>query len=349
MAKEKMVYQANPLIEGRREFDLTETRLFYLGLRELVPRLTTKDVSWGSSIMAEFPTVTIPTEELIKLFGSDKYYSTLKGICSELAKKTIEAKSGKEQFTIYPVFAELSYDSSEGLRLEFNPKMKPWLLDLANKPFTKLPFEQIWALSFQKREPYAIRLLELLLQYQNTESRERTLKLEEIKRYLGMPENAYEGRTNTFRQRVIDANVKAINKSTSYKVEYESVKDGRKIIGFKFKLYLPEEMERKKVKEKVQEFTSSVTNMSNFSEMFSMNRALENPRPMENQQSISEGMEPKEQMPLFQEPKQKPLSEVPISEIEAESILNGNEITNGFSAHMKARGLTIKDIAEGKR
>ena len=242
MPKEKIVYQANPLIEGRRDFSLVEIRLFYIGLRDLLPRLTEKDVPWRGDSYKEFPTTIVKPAELMELFGSDSYYSTLEDICYKLAEKTIRIKDvdGKG-FTVYPVFAELRYRKIEGLRLEFNPKMTQWLLDLANKPYTKIPFEQIWQLG----STYSVRLLELLLQYQNTKTHERTLTVDEIRKCFGMPEDAYEGRMNNFRQRVINNPVKDINAKTAYKVEYEPVKNGRRIVAFKFKLHLPLEAKRR--------------------------------------------------------------------------------------------------------
>ena len=241
MAKEMIVYQANPLIEGRRDFSLIEMRLFYIGLKGIVPKLTAKDVAWRSGVMRDFPTVLIKPKELIELFGNDKYYHTLRDICRDFAKKTIEIKNANDdEYSIYPVFAELNYKNGQGLRLEFNPKMIPWLLDLADKPFTKLPFEQIWAL----RSSYAIRLLELLLQYQNTKTHERTLTIEELRQCLGVPDDAYRDKMVNFKNRVLDSSIRDINEKTSYKVEYENVKEGRKIVAFKFKLYLPEELKK---------------------------------------------------------------------------------------------------------
>ena len=241
MAKEMIVYQANPLIEGRRDFSLIEMRLFYIGLKGIVPKLTEKDVAWRSSVMRDFPTVIIKPKELVELFGNDKYYHTLRDICRDFAKKTVEIKNANDdEYSIYPVFAELNYKNGQGLRLEFNPKMIPWLLDLADKPFTKLPFEQIWAL----RSGYAIRLLELLLQYQNTKTHERTLTIEELRQCLGVPDDAYRDKMVNFKNRVLDSSIRDINEKTSYKVEYENVKEGRKIVAFKFKLYLPEELKK---------------------------------------------------------------------------------------------------------
>ena len=258
LSKETIVYQSNPLVESRRDFSLIETRLFYIGLRDIAPKLTSKNTPWQGG-HKDFPHTFIPAKDLIEIFGNDKYYNTLKNICRDFAKKTVEIKGVEDgDYEIYPVFAELSYKKSKGLTLEFNSKMAPWLLELADKPFTKLPFEQVWAL----RSSYAIRILELVLQYQNTKTHERIISLDDLKQYLGMPLDSYEGRTDMFRRRVVEGSVKDINEKTSYKVEYENVKDGRKIVGFKFKLYLPAELKKEKQKKQLRKALDMVKELA---------------------------------------------------------------------------------------
>ena len=250
MAKEPIVYQANPLVEGRRDFTLIEARIFYLGLRDIVPRLTNKVKAWGNKAYNEFPVTVISSNELVKLFGNHKYYSTLKDICKDLSKKAIEVKGEEEgEYFFRPVFSELHYSKSKGLTIEFSPKMIPYLLDLADKPFTKLPFEQLWAL----RSPYSIRLFELLLQYQNTKTHERVFAIEELRYCLGVPDDAYRDKMVNFKARVLDNAVKDINENTAYKVEYENVKEGRRIVAFKFHLYIPAELKKEKRKKQIEE------------------------------------------------------------------------------------------------
>ena len=242
MAKEVVVYQANPLIEGRRDFSLIEARIFYLGLRELVPKLTNKKKVWGDKVYDEFPTTVLSTKELVQMFGNNKYYHTLKDICRDLAKKVIELKGEEEgEYSFCPVFKKLTFKQSTGLTLIFSQDMVPYLLDLADKPFTKLPFEQVWAL----RSTYAMRLFELLLQYQNTKTHERTMSIGDLRHCLGVPDEAYSTMDN-FKKRVIDSSIKDINEKTAYKVEYENVKEGRKIVAFKFRLHLPAELKKEK-------------------------------------------------------------------------------------------------------
>ena len=121
-----VVYQANPLVEGRRDFSLIESRLFYLGLRELTPKLTKKE-GIGQT---EFLETVIPTKEIIELFRNDKYYNTLHGICLDMAKKTVDIKNVDGGFDVVPLFSRLAFRPGAGLVLEFNHHMKPYLLEL---------------------------------------------------------------------------------------------------------------------------------------------------------------------------------------------------------------------------
>ena len=245
MAKEAVVYQANPLIEGRRDFSLIETRLFYIGLRGLqgLQKLTKDtDKFWNKNYRDEFPVTIIPSSELVAMFGNRKYYSTLEDVCKKMAQKTVEVKNTDTgEFDIFPLFSRLSYKRNSGLTLEFNKYMRQWLLDLTNSTFTKLPFDQVWALN----SPYSVRLLELLIQYQNTKTHERTLTVEEIRTCLNVPSDTYQDRMDAFKRRIVDFPVKDINAKTAYKVEYEPVKNGRRIVAFKFKLHLPLEAKRR--------------------------------------------------------------------------------------------------------
>ena len=251
MAKEVMVYQANPLVEARRDFSLIEARIFYLGLRDVVPRLTEKLKIWGrEKASSDFPTTVLSTKELVQMFGSHQYYSTLKGISKDLARKVVEIKEdvedGEEGYSLCPVFHKLTYSKSKGLILKFSPEMIPFLLDLANRPFTKLPFEQVIAL----HSPYSIRLFELLLQYQNTKTHERKLAVEELRYCLGVPDDTYSTMDN-FKRRVLESSIRDINENTKFKVEYENVKEGRKIVAFNFKLHLPAELKKEKRKKQI--------------------------------------------------------------------------------------------------
>lgn len=277
--KSVMVYQANPLIEGRRDFSLREMRLFYIGLKDLKPQLTKKNIPWENMTYRDFPVTVIPPKDLIEMFGNDTYYSALYDVCESLAKKTVEVKNEFGRFDWFTVFSRLSYRPEEGLILKFNPDMIPWLLELADRTFTKIPFEIVW----QLESKYSVRLLELVLQYQNTKTHERTVTMEELRRCLSVPDGAYKKMVN-FKSRVLDSSIKEINEKTAYKVEYENVKDGRKVVGFKFKLHLPAELKAEKQKQKAKEALDIVAGLAQSKSMTPGQKnappALSKKRPM---------------------------------------------------------------------
>ena len=68
---------------------------------------------------------------------------------------------------------------------------------------------------------------------------------------MGVPDEAYKGSIENFRRRVIESSIKDINEKTAYKVEYKKVKEGRKIVAFKFKLHLPADIKREKRKKQI--------------------------------------------------------------------------------------------------
>ena len=280
-----LVVQSNPLIQSRRDFTVLESRIFYIGLRDLKPRLTDKEKPWITGNYKEFPITTIPANELVKLFGNKWYYSTIRDVCRNFAKRTIEIKSTNESdFEVYPVFAMLKFSAEKGLTLAFNPFMIPWLLDLADKAYTKIPFEEIWSL----RSPYAIRLFELLLQYQNMPKHERTLTVEELRQYLGVPDERYADRADNFKRYIVDSSVKAINESTSYKVKAETVKEKRKTVAFKFTLHLPAEVKKQKAKAQIKDIQNLINGMADDKAM----------TPQEEKPTISEEQRAKNQKRL---------------------------------------------------
>ena len=227
------VYQSNPLLNSRKVFDLLGMRIFLLGLRGLNPHFSEQDKYYDE----EFPALFIPTSKLTEIFGNTKYLAELKPACKKLFNTTIELNSANGGFTLYHLFDELEYKQREGLYLKFSRCMRPYILDLfQSKGYTRINVEYLFKLS----SPYAVRLLELLLQYQNIKlfkelmEIKRKMTIEEIRFALNVPEGSYSGRVDHFRKFVLDAPIKEINNRTPYIVRYTVVKEGRKVVAFEF-------------------------------------------------------------------------------------------------------------------
>ena len=63
---EKVVIQVNPLIESRKKMNLSELRLFALGLQDVKPHITE-----NNTYDVDFPETLIPPKELAELFGGN--------------------------------------------------------------------------------------------------------------------------------------------------------------------------------------------------------------------------------------------------------------------------------------
>ena len=122
----ELVYQGNPLIQSRKYFNANGTRLFILGLMTVNPHLSRNDKNFDT----EFPLVYISASELTKLFGDSRYLSLLKAECDKLFDShiTLDYKNGG--WELMHIFDVMKYKSNDGLYIQFDPKMKPYLLEL---------------------------------------------------------------------------------------------------------------------------------------------------------------------------------------------------------------------------
>ena len=218
----KDVYQSNPLVQARKNFDMIATRIFFLGLRGLNPHFSENDRHFDT----DFKEMFIPTSKLTELFGGNTWYlHDLEKVCDKMFQTVIKLRPADGGFELYHLFRKLKYVQNEGLYILFQ-----------SRGYTRINVEYLFKLS----SPYAVRILELLLQYQNIKDFKelmeikRTLTVEELRFALNVPEDAYSDRMNNFRKYVLDDPIKEINTRTPYIVRYEPIKDGRKVVAFEF-------------------------------------------------------------------------------------------------------------------
>ena len=118
--------------------------------------------------------------------------------------------------------------------------MKPFLLDLYNKGFTGINLKEI----FNLRSSYALRILELLLQYKgmanNEGNYERTFSFEKLRKILNV-RGTYKN-PSLFLKYVIISPISQINKKTRYTITYTVQRKGKKAIGVTFQVVLPKDI-----------------------------------------------------------------------------------------------------------
>ena len=239
----KTVYQANPLLQSKKDYGILEHRLLRLAIADVRPHL--KNSMYFDN---DFKTFHLSSKELLEYFkdgaGGDSHslYDKLVKSCQSMGKKTVELKINKG-VKVIPVFEYIEFTAQDGLYIKFNRAMMPYLIELEGGNYTRT----LLGLSFSLNSVYSLTLLELMLQYQGTAKFDivtRKISLEELKFSMNVPEDAYNGRIDNFRHKVIDSAIKDINANTDYEInpKYEIIRGKfNKVTGFIFKLKLPPE------------------------------------------------------------------------------------------------------------
>ena len=238
---ERDVYQANPLIRAKKEMNLTEMRLFALGLQDITPHIK-NDVIHD----LEFHETKITYNELKELFGTDH-----NGNITNLKKQVEKAYDAKIKlsyqdggFGFRHIYKKMDYIPQEGLIILFDDEIKEYILNIANQQFTRYKLKAVFALS----STYAWRILEIILENQGyfkqgKKEIYKILSIEEIRFKLNIADGLYAGRMDNFKRKVIVEPIEDINKKTDYYVWFEPIKTGKKITGFKFWLKMKDEIE----------------------------------------------------------------------------------------------------------
>ena len=228
-AKSVPLENENPLLLASKELDVTGLRIFTLAISELDPYFSLKYREYDEKL----PELFISNYRLGELLGdSPNFLNDLQDACASLFRSIIKLKNPDGGFSFIHTFRKIEYLPYDGLRLQFDEMMRPYLSDLFEvKGYSKMDVEQIFYLN----SLYSVRLIELMLQYQNKIRREITqdFLIDELKCALNVPKNAYKDRLDNLRQKVLDAPIAEINEKTIYKISYKTIKDGRNIIGFK--------------------------------------------------------------------------------------------------------------------
>jgi hypothetical protein len=236
------VYQSNAVIQSRKHFGIIEHRLFRLALADLRPKL--KNSLYYDE---EFRPFHMTAKEVLDMFqevtGGERHslYERLLVAHRTMIGSYVEIGTAKDH-VLFPVFERIKFSAKEGLSIQFHKDMRKLLLDLEKGNYTRT----FLRLSFSLSSTYSLILLELMLQYQGMKKDgviERDLTVEELRFSMDVPENAYDGRMNNFRKRVIDAAIAEINEKTDYYIEPKyGLNRGKynKVTGFHFVLHLPQ-------------------------------------------------------------------------------------------------------------
>ncbi|MBT2687781.1 replication initiation protein [Bacillus sp. ISL-47] len=213
--KDNLVTKSNMLIEANYKLGVVEQKIILCLASNIHPA------------DSDFTTYTLPIKEFTHLLGlkGTPKYTELRRITKELMQKVFEVRISRKVIQV-SWLSYVAYNETEGtIDIRFDPFLRPYLLEL-KREFTSYKLENVVKL----KSSYAIRLYELLKQYERLQ--ERMFYLCELRKMLGA-EDIYPAYGN-FKQRVLVPAQKELEKKTDISFQIEEIKAGRKVEKVKF-------------------------------------------------------------------------------------------------------------------
>ena len=175
--------------------------------------------------------ITISVKDFCKITNVEakgNNYSKVKDSIKSLKLKTwwIELDKNRDLLYSWLDYAIISKNTGN-IELALSQYLTPYITQLKSN-FTRYRLSEILNLSSK----HAIKIYELSASYMY--KGEFTISLDELRHYLGI-ENKY-GDWRDFRKSVIEPSVKQINDNTCIHIEYEPIKNGKKIEEIKIKV-----------------------------------------------------------------------------------------------------------------
>lgn len=177
----------------------------------------------------DFDTYEFDLKDMCMLFGitnNGKNYANFKRNIEALVKKTFWIETERSDYLIQWVNEVELRKGDATVRLRFDSRLKPYLLDLRDN-FTAYPVENILCME----SGYSIRLYEILKSYAYIGEYEDTI--EHLKELLA---SADYDRFNNFKVKVLEVACNEINLYTDIEVSYKPIRTSRTITGIKFSI-----------------------------------------------------------------------------------------------------------------
>jgi plasmid replication initiation protein len=216
------------LVEATSKMDIQEFRVFMTMLTLVLP----EDV--------DFVEYEIRTTDIIRLFSLKKagrLYESLRDAAERLFNKKFVILEKKEDGEIYKTTLHIIDETSEPIReseqnrirVRFNPKLKPYLLQL-KKEYLTVDIRNITDI----QSPYSIKLYFILKHQYNLGNRVVKYDVQRLREILAIEENEYPLYGN-FKQRIIKKGISDLAEYTDLQItHFEEIKSGKSVetVGF---------------------------------------------------------------------------------------------------------------------
>ena len=160
-------------------------------------------------------------------------YNDLKKSLKTLSDKSVFIKTHEGDVLLRWVSDLVVNQKNNSITIEFSKRMHPYILELKER-YTQ--YDLIYILAM--RSKYSVRLYELLKSYENL-NQDLIFTLEFLNDRVGSTYSTWQD----INRRVLDPAIKEINALSDIGVDYEIIKEGRKITSLKFTMWNSSEFE----------------------------------------------------------------------------------------------------------
>lgn len=212
----KLVRKSNYLIEASYRHSAIEQKIILV----LASMIRPDD--------REFKPYPIKLQSVIQFIGlqTNNDYGYLKEATKNLLGKVITITTPNSELQTH-WFSSIEYFEGRGeMEFTFDPKLKPFLLQLKDR-FTTYRLRE----AVQLKSSFSIRILELLRQYEKLG--ERTFEISRLRELLGIGEDQYRLYAD-FKKRVILSAQKELASKTNITFDFEEIKAGHAVDKLRF-------------------------------------------------------------------------------------------------------------------
>lgn len=217
--KKYIVAKDNKLINSKYDLSLNEQKIMLVMASLIQP----SDQS--------FNRINLKASELSALLGitPEAMYKDLPKVTKNLLKKVIEIKDNSNLIQTHFVSTAI-YNKGDGtITLKFSDEIRPFLLQL-KELYASYKLENVLTL----KSKYSIRFYEILKSH--SFKSEYIMTIDELRELMCLTQKSYD-RYNNIKNKIVNVAIEEINEKTDINVNYEEVKEGRKIISLKFYIY----------------------------------------------------------------------------------------------------------------
>jgi len=213
------VVKSNELINASYSLSLNEQRILLCCVAQIN----------STESLPKDNTFKVHVHEIACLVGDDhkgSLYKYIKEASQSLFDRTIRIKNSESVVELRWIYKKAQYFDQEGcVEITFSPDIIPYLSAISAR-FTQYHLKDVT----QFKSTYAIRLYELLMQWQSLGTRE--ISVTDL-RELFCLQNKYP-KIAELRRNVIDKAITDINKFSNLQVDVKTRKRGKTIVAFKF-------------------------------------------------------------------------------------------------------------------